>query len=76
MDKPSLKEKIVNGSNKSLKWVEKAKTSLQDEGWRDITFNIALKVLRYLRNNNISQKDLAIRMAGVLIQVPHFEPAI
>jgi transcriptional regulator with XRE-family HTH domain len=45
------------------KWIEKAEQRKKEERWKDVSFNVALKVLRTLRERNMTQKDLAERMS-------------
>jgi transcriptional regulator with XRE-family HTH domain len=47
---------------KDSNWVEKTKAKHQNKDWLDLSFKIALKVLRYLRENKISQKELAEKL--------------
>jgi transcriptional regulator with XRE-family HTH domain len=49
-------------SSEPSKWIEKAEQRKKEERWKDVSFNVALKVLRTLREKNMTQKDLAERM--------------
>ncbi|MBT1708664.1 helix-turn-helix transcriptional regulator [Fulvivirgaceae bacterium PWU5] len=44
------------------KWIEKAEQRKKEERWKDVSFKVALKVLRTLREKNMTQKELAERM--------------
>ncbi len=59
MNNKDLKNKIVKQAQKDLIWFEEANNRQLNSSWLDFSFKIALKVLRYLRVNNISQKKLA-----------------
>ena len=52
-------EKLKSQSIKDSNWLEKAKWRQENEAWLDISFAIALKILRVLREKNMKQKDLA-----------------
>ena len=58
----SLKDKIITQSVKDEDWIKKAKERQQNESWLEMSFLIALKILRYLRKHKISQKSLANQM--------------
>jgi len=59
MKKLSTKEKIISESKKDSTWISESEKRQLDEDWLELSFSIALKVLRYLRANKISQKKLA-----------------
>ena len=60
---PTIKEKLNNlESKESSKWVEKAEWRITNEGWLDKSAKIALKILRTIRANGISQIDLAEKL--------------
>ncbi len=61
MAKNTLKKQIVNNAVKS-NWVQKTKDSHQDNDWRQFSFLIALKVLRHIRKNSLTQKEIATKM--------------
>jgi len=52
-------EKLKSQSIKDSNWLESAKWRQQNEAWLDVSFAIALKILRTLREKNMKQKDLA-----------------
>lgn len=58
----SIKDKIIKQAVKDDEWLEKAKNRQSNESWLEISFSIALKVLRHLRKNKISQKSIAKQM--------------
>ncbi len=62
MDTTSLKDKIITQSIDDTKWLVEAKQRQHDSDWLDISFQIALTILRYLRKNKISQKSIAEKM--------------
>jgi len=58
--KKSIEEKLNRFiSNQPSKWIEEATWREQNADWLDRSFLIALKVLRTLRKNNLSQVWLA-----------------
>jgi len=57
--KKKLQEKI---SGKKSKWLEDAKFEEENEAWLDKSAQIAIKILRYLRANKISQLELSKRL--------------
>ncbi len=60
---PTNKEKFLGlVSQEQSAALEKLRWQKENEAWLDISGSIALKVLRHLRKNSISQKDLAERM--------------
>jgi DNA-binding transcriptional regulator YiaG len=48
--------------NQSSKWLEKAKWREANQSWLEKSADIALKILRAIREEKISQKDLAERL--------------
>lgn len=58
----SLKDKIIKQSVKDEEWLKKAKERHENERCLEMSFLIALKILRYLRKHKISQKSLAEQM--------------
>lgn len=52
-------KKLVAGESG---WLEKAKKRVENEAWLDRSFKIALSVLCSLRDQNMSQKELAEKM--------------
>lgn len=60
---PTIKEKLNNlASKEPSKWVEKARWRVENEGRLDKSARIALKILRTIREINLSQKDLAKKL--------------
>lgn len=59
MNKESIKDKIIQSAEKNSDWLEAAKWRQENQVWLDLSGRIALKVLRYLRKNKITQKSLA-----------------
>lgn len=55
----SLSKKIKDEAVKDSSWLEKAKARRANREWLDISFKIAMKILKYLRDNNLTQKELA-----------------
>ena len=53
-------KKIV--SNEKSGWAEKSKWRAKNDDWLEDSFKVALIVLRSLRNQKVSQKELAERM--------------
>ena len=52
-------EKLKNQSIKDDTWTKEAEWREKNEAWLDLSFAIAVKILRTLRNRNMTQKDLA-----------------
>jgi len=64
----TIKEKIQEKiSNKKSKWLDEAKYAEENEAWLEKSAQIALKILRHLRENKISQVELSRRL-GVSAQ--------
>lgn len=61
MNKNKLKERIAHSAKKSH-WIEGARNRIAEDGWREVSFLIALKILRYIRENEITQKAIAQNM--------------
>ncbi len=62
MGSQNLKDKIIAQSRNDSSWLENAKYRQANNDWLSLSFKIALKILRYLRANKISQKDLASQL--------------
>lgn len=52
-------EKLKNQSIKDETWIKEAEWREKNEAWLDLSFAIAVNILRTLRNRNMTQKDLA-----------------
>lgn len=50
-------------SKKSSGWLEKANWRKENASWLDISFKIALNILRALRERGMTQKELAEKMS-------------
>jgi len=59
MSKQSIKQKIIKSAIKNTDWIEAAKWRQENKVWLDMSGRIAVKVLRYLRKEKITQKALA-----------------
>jgi transcriptional regulator with XRE-family HTH domain len=59
MNNVRVLEKLKNQSVKDDKWLNEAQWRQDNEAWLDISFAIAVKILRTLRERNMTQKDLA-----------------
>lgn len=57
----SLSKKIKSEA-KTSDWLRKAKERKANQEWLDISFKIATKILKYLRESGMTQKDLAQRL--------------
>ncbi len=55
-------EKLKSQSVKDENWLKEAEWRQANEDWLDISFAIAVKILRTLRERNMTQKDLAERL--------------
>lgn len=62
MGNQNLKNKIITQAKVDSSWLDNAKNRQSNKSWLDISFKIALKILRYIRNHKISQKDLAAKL--------------
>lgn len=54
-----IKDKVVQNSVKDREWRERVKKRQKNEEWTSLSFRIAVKILRHLRVNKISQKSVA-----------------
>jgi len=64
----TIKEKLkAKVSNRKPKWLEDVLFAKENEAWLDKSAQIAIKILRHLRLNKISQVELANRL-GVSAQ--------
>lgn len=59
MSKENIKQKVIQSAIKNTEWIEAAKWRQENQDWLDMSGRIALKVLRYLRKEKITQKALA-----------------
>ncbi|NJN78818.1 MAG: helix-turn-helix transcriptional regulator [Saprospiraceae bacterium] len=59
MNKEKIKNKIIQSATKNTEWLKEAKWRQENRDWLDMSGRIALKVLRYLRKEKITQKALA-----------------
>ncbi|MEO1517715.1 MAG: helix-turn-helix transcriptional regulator [Bacteroidota bacterium] len=55
-----MNKKIAQANTSS--WIAEATQRQENKDWLEASFLIALKILRYLRSNQITQKDLAKRL--------------
>lgn len=55
----SLSEKIKANAIKDTEWLQKANERKINKDWLDISFKIAMKILKFLRENKITQRELA-----------------
>lgn len=55
----NTREKIIKGFKKKSNWLSEAKARKESRAWRELSFAISIKILRYLRINKITQKTLA-----------------
>lgn len=61
-DIKKIKDKILQHSVKDREWKERVRGRQQEEDWTSLSFQIAVKILRHLRGNNISQKSVAEKL--------------
>jgi transcriptional regulator with XRE-family HTH domain len=64
----SLKEKLLKKAIPDTEWLAEAQWRQDNEAWLDISFKIAVKIASTLKQKNITQKELAEKMACS----PHF----
>lgn len=57
-----IKNKLFNHSIKDDKWLREAKWREENKDWLEISATIAIKILRWLRENKLSQKELAKKL--------------
>ena len=58
----NTKENILTTAIKDTTWLEDAKWRQANADWLDLSAAIAIKILRYLREHKITQKELADRL--------------
>ena len=58
----NLSEKIKSTAKKDTTWLQNAKERQTNRAWLEISFKIALKILRFLREEKMTQKELAGRL--------------
>ena len=64
-----IKDKLNNAvSGKSSEWIAKAEWQISNEGWLDKSAKIALKILRTIREKDITQWELSIILKLLLIK--------
>lgn len=59
MPTDKIKQKLFQAAIKDEKWLAEAKERQENEAWLDVSFAIALKILRWLREKKMTQKTLA-----------------
>lgn len=55
-------DSIQNTKEKATTWLEDAKWRQANADWLDLSSAIAIKILRFLREHKITQKELADRL--------------
>ena len=55
-------EMLIRDSKPDMEWIEEEKERKQNEAWQDISFAIAVKILRRLRELKLTQKELADKL--------------
>lgn len=60
MNTKSIKDRLISSSQIDDKWKKEAKYRIENEDWLDISFSIALKILAYMKVNNVNQKELSV----------------
>jgi transcriptional regulator with XRE-family HTH domain len=63
MKNKKIKNKLIKEAKKEKTWLAEAQYRVENKEWLDLSFDIAVKILRHLRKNNISQKDAAQKMS-------------
>lgn len=58
-----MKNPIINNAEKDYNWKNEAKKRRENADWLELSFSIALKILRYLREEKKTQKSLAGEMS-------------
>jgi transcriptional regulator with XRE-family HTH domain len=59
----SLKEKLLKEAIPDTEWLAEAQWRQDNEEWLDISFEIAVKIGSILKQKNMTQKELAEKMA-------------
>lgn len=57
-----IKQKLFSSATTESKWLEEATWRAENEAWLEVSFRIAIKILRWLRANGMTQKELAERL--------------
>lgn len=57
-----IKQRLFSLAITESKWLEQAKWRAENEAWLDVSSAIAIKILRWLRANGMTQKELAERL--------------
>ena len=63
MNIDKIKEKLLKESKPDTEWLKEAQWRQDNEAWLDISFEIAVKVGSVLKKKNMTQKELAEKMA-------------
>ncbi len=58
----SLSKKIKAAAKKDETWLQDAKERQANKAWLEISFKIAVKILRFLRQEKMTQKELANKL--------------
>lgn len=58
----ATKKNVLANAIKDATWLEDAKWRQANADWLDLSAAIAMKILRFLRENKITQKELADRL--------------
>jgi transcriptional regulator with XRE-family HTH domain len=62
MNAKSIKKRLLKDSVKDLEWKKEAEFRIDNQEWLDLSFSIAVKILSYMKVNNVNQKDLSKRL--------------
>lgn len=62
MNTKSIKDRLLSSSQADDKWKKEAKYRIENEDWLDISFSIAVKILAYMKVNNVNQKELSVML--------------
>ncbi len=58
----SLSKKIKTAAKKDENWLQNAKERQANKAWLEISFKIAVKILRFLKKEKMTQKELANKL--------------
>jgi ribosome-binding protein aMBF1 (putative translation factor) len=62
MSKDKIIKRLLEQSINDDNWLNEAKERQENEGWLTMSAAIALRILTYLRENKITQKELAAQL--------------
>lgn len=58
-----LSDRIKGAAAKDTEWLQKADFRKVNEDWLDISFRISMMILKFIREQGITQKELAEKLS-------------